>query len=49
MQMLEAIFAGIALAFWVAVWAIRPSKGDSGLKGKEPPLDRTPTRKGDAR
>ena len=49
MSMVDAVFAGIALAFWAAVWAMRPSKGAEPYSDKDAPLDRTPARKGEAR
>lgn len=49
MSMVDAVFAGIALAFWAAVWAMSPRVGDKRPDSKGAPLDRTPTRKGGAR
>lgn len=46
--MLDAIAAGVALAFVVVVWAMSPSKGDSGAKGKRVPLGQQGTHKGGA-
>lgn len=45
-QMLDAVAAGVALAFVVVVWAMHPSKGDASANNKHNPLDRTHTRKG---
>lgn len=44
--MLDAVAAGVALAFVVVVWAMHPSKGDASANNKHNPLDRTHTRKG---
>jgi len=42
----EAIFFGIAAAFWVAVWAMSPSKGAGASKGKATPLVQNTPRSG---
>lgn len=44
--MVEAIFFGIAAAFWVAVWAMSPSKGAGASKGKADPLEQQGTQRG---
>ena len=49
MSMVDAVCAGVALAFVVVVWAMHPSIGDKTHPRKAAPLDRTPTRKGEAR
>lgn len=49
MSMVDAIFGGIALALWAAVWAMSPRVGDKRRDSKVHPLGRTPARKGGAR